>query len=59
MLADRAGVSKRAVVRAESGSSVPHPETSAKLQAAMEKAGLQFRFAKMIGTGVEMLKAEA
>lgn len=57
-LAEQAGVSKRAVVRAESGSSVPHRETSAKLQAALETAGVQFRFNKMVGTGVEMCNGE-
>lgn len=57
VLASQAKVSKRAVVRAESGSSLPHAETSARLQAALEKAGLRFCFDKMVGTGIEMNKS--
>ena len=51
-MANQAGVSKRAVVRFEKGKSLPHAETSARLRSALEAAGLQFRFSKMVGTGV-------
>lgn len=53
-LATKAGVSKRAVVRAESGSSLPRTATSARIRSALEGAGLQFRFSKMVATGVEI-----
>ncbi|WP_292613289.1 helix-turn-helix transcriptional regulator [Nitrobacter sp. 62-13] len=53
-LAKQAGVSKRAVVRAESGSSQPHKETAARLRTALEAAGLKFLFFKMRGTGIEV-----
>jgi len=53
-LATQAGVSKRAIVRAESGSSLPRTETSSRIRSALEDAGLQFRFNKMVGIGVEI-----
>lgn len=57
-LAKQAGVSKRAVVRAESGSSQPQKETAVRLRNALEAAGLKFRFSKMKGTGVEVGDAD-
>lgn len=57
-LALRAGVSKRAVVRAESGSSLSRSETLARIRHALEAAGLRFRFSKMIATGVEISGAD-
>ncbi|MBN8967630.1 helix-turn-helix domain-containing protein [Afipia sp. TerB] len=53
-LASQAGLSKRAVVRAESGSSQPHAETSVRLRTALEAAGLQFRFSNTVGIGIEI-----
>lgn len=53
-LATQAGVSKRAIVRAESGSSLSRGETSIRIRKALEAAGLRFCFDKMVGTGVEM-----
>lgn len=53
-LAQQAGVSKRAVVRAESGSSLPRTETSTRIRNALEAGGLRFRFSKMVATGVEI-----
>lgn len=55
-LANKAGVSKRAVVRAESGASQPHATTSERLRTALEAEGISFNFDKMIGTGIGMRK---
>lgn len=57
-LASRAGVSKRAVVRAESDGSLPHRATSKQLRAALEEAGLKFCFSQMVAIGVEMSRQE-
>ncbi len=56
-LASRAGVSKRAVVRAESESSQSHSTTSERIRAALEGEGVGFSFDKMIGTGIVVRSA--
>lgn len=55
-LAAQAKVSKRAVVRAESGSSLPRTETSARIRSVLEAEGIRFDFDKMIGIGIGMKK---
>uniref|UniRef100_Q07NV3 Transcriptional regulator, XRE family n=1 Tax=Rhodopseudomonas palustris (strain BisA53) TaxID=316055 RepID=Q07NV3_RHOP5 len=54
-LSARAGVSKRPIVRYELGRSVPHPETLAALQRALESAGIRFHFVGMMGKGISVL----
>jgi transcriptional regulator with XRE-family HTH domain len=51
-LAKEAGVSKGAVNRFEQGTSLPHPVTLERLRKALETAGIEFQFRKMIGTGI-------
>ncbi len=51
-LAKEAGVSKGAVNRFEQGTSLPHPATLERLRKALEAAGIEFQFRKMIGTGI-------
>ena len=51
-LAKEAGVSKGAVNRFEQGTSSPHLETLERLQKALEAAGIEFQFRKMIGSGI-------
>jgi transcriptional regulator with XRE-family HTH domain len=51
-LAKEAGVSKGAVNRFEQGASLPHPATSERLRKALEAAGIEFQFRKMIGIGI-------
>jgi hypothetical protein len=45
-------VSKGAVNRFEQGTSLPHPATLERLRKAVEAAGIEFQFRKMIGTGI-------
>ncbi len=54
VLANKAGVSKRAVVRAESDSSVSQANTSARIRSALEAEGIRFDFEKMVGVGIGM-----
>ena len=51
-LAKEAGVSKGSVNRFEQGTSLPHPATLERLQQALEAAGIEFQFRKMIGSGI-------
>ncbi|WP_441255786.1 helix-turn-helix domain-containing protein [Tardiphaga sp. 285_C5_N1_2] len=55
-LAAKAGISKRAVVRYESGTSVSHAETSTSLRTALEAEGLRFLFNGMKGTGLSVVE---
>jgi transcriptional regulator with XRE-family HTH domain len=51
-LAKKAGVSKGSVNRFEQGTSLPHPATLERLRKALEAAGIEFQFRKMIGSGI-------
>jgi transcriptional regulator with XRE-family HTH domain len=51
-LAKQAGVSKGAVNRFEQGTALPHPATLERLRKALEAAGFEFQFRKMIATGI-------
>lgn len=51
-LAKKARVSKGSVNRFERGTSLPHPATLERLQEALEAAGIEFQFRKMIGSGI-------